>query len=126
MADTIVQKKLSRLIQEELGEILTKAFQGTSGKILTISQVKVTRDLSLAKVYVSVFPDRELEPAIEGLNESGWQYRHQLAGKLRNKVRKIPELRFYADDSFAEADRINRLLDRLDIPPATEEDEATD
>ncbi len=123
MADTIVQKKLSRLIQEEMGQLLSRMQQGKLTAISTVSQVKVTRDLSLAKIYISVFPDAQLEAQVGEMNEKNWELRHALAGRIRNKVRKIPELRFYADDSFSEASRINNLIDQLDIlPESTDED----
>ena len=124
MAESIVQKKLSRLIQEELSQQLTAAQRGKLDTMLTVSQVRVTGDLSLAKVYVSVFPDAKLQETVEGLNSRDWEIRHALAMRIRNKVRKIPELRFYADDSYSEADRINSLIDTLDISPADEESDA--
>ncbi len=123
MSETIVQKKLSRLIQEEMGQILILSQRGRLETMLTLSQVKVTRDLSLAKIYMSVFPDSRMDEVVEELNGKTMEFRHSLAAKIRNKVRKVPELRFYADDSYAEADRMNRLIDGLHIPPATDDEE---
>ncbi|MDP5169195.1 MAG: 30S ribosome-binding factor RbfA [Bacteroidia bacterium] len=125
MAETIVQKKLSRLIQEELSQILSQSQRGKLDAMLTVSQVKVTRDLSLAKIYVSVFPESKLEEQVNSLNGSNWEFRHALGAKIRNKVRKIPELRFYGDDSNAESIRINFLIDSLNITPAEEDEEET-
>lgn len=121
MAESIVQKKLSRLILEELSQMFAAAQRGKLEVLLTVSQVHVTGDLSLAKVYVSTFPDAKLEETIKDLNGRDWEIRHALAAKIRNKVRKIPELRFYADDSFSEASRINQLIEQLDIQPDDEE-----
>lgn len=122
MSETIVQKKLAKLIQQELGPLLSQAHAYTPGALLTVSQVRITADLSLAKAYISVLPDAKLQAAVDALNEQAWAVRHSLAGRIRNKVRKVPDLRFYADDSFVEADRINRLIDQLDIPPDAETD----
>lgn len=113
MAESKVQKKLSKLMQQELSEILQLKQTYMSGVMVTVSQVKVPADLSLSKVYVSVFPDGKLEELVEVLNENSWEIRKSLAGRIKNKVRKIPELRFYEDDSYKEADRISRLLDDL-------------
>lgn len=121
MSETIVQKKLAKLIQQELAGLISREHAYTPGALLTVSKVQVTADLSLAKAYISVLPDGKLETAVSALNDQNWAVRHSLAGRIRNKVRKIPELRFYADDSFIEADRINRLIDQLDIPPDDEE-----
>lgn len=123
MAESIVQKKLSRLIQEELSQMFTLSQRGTLKVMLTVSQTKVTADLSLAKIYISTFPDNKLTETVDDLNERNWEIRHALAAKIRNKVRKIPDIRFYPDDSYSEADKINSLIDTLEIPPEAEEDE---
>lgn len=125
MAESIVQRKLSRLIQEELSQMFTLSQRGKLEVMLTVSQTKVTADLSLAKVYISAFPDNKLKETVDDLNERNWEIRHALAARIKNKVRKIPDVRFYADDSFSEADKINSLIDTLEIQPADEEDEAT-
>ncbi len=113
MSETIVQKKLSKLILNEVGNILSIREKYISNGLITASVVRVTRDLSLAKIYVSVFPDSKLRETVDLLNEKSWEVRYQLAAKIKNKVRKIPELRFYEDDSFKEAERINKLLDKI-------------
>lgn len=122
MAESIVQRKLSRLIQEELSQMFTLSQRGKLEVMLTVSQTKVTADLSLAKVYISAFPDNKLKETVDDLNERNWEIRHALAARIKNKVRKIPDVRFYADDSFSEADKINSLIDTLEIQPADEED----
>ena len=123
MGESIVQKKLGKLIQLELSEILGFKSGFLPQGLLTVSQVRVTADLGLAKVYISFLPDTQLEAAATLLNGHSWEIRKQLAGRIRNKVRKIPELNFYADDSFREADRINQLLDEAmeNVPPEEEE-----
>lgn len=113
MTESKVQKKLSKLMQQELSEILQQKHVYISGTMVTVSEVKVPADLSLAKVYISVLPDAKLEELAEILNTNAWEIRKSLAGRIKNKVRKIPELRFYEDDSYKEADRISRLLDKL-------------
>lgn len=123
MAESIVQKKTAKLIQQELGDIFSHELTYLSGALLTISHVRVPADLGLAKVYVSVLPDHRLEEATNLLNEQSWEVRHALSRRIRNKLRKMPELRFYADDSFKEAQRINQMLDEMEIPSQGEEKE---
>jgi ribosome-binding factor A len=110
MSETIVQKKLAKLIQQELADILRREFSLISGVLITVRLVRVTGDLSLAKVYLSVLPDEQLNAVVDGYNEHAWHIRKALAGKIRNKVRKIPDLRFYGDDSYQVAERIDQLL----------------
>jgi len=113
MSETNVQKKLSKLIKVELSDILSRDLQYVKGVFLTVTLVKVPRDLGLAKIYISTLPDAQLETMVETLNEHDWEIRKALAAKIRNKVRKIPELRFYADDSSQYADNIDKLLKDL-------------
>ncbi len=109
MSETIVQRKLAKLIQRELGTIIDRG-QFLSGAMLTISVVRITRDLSITKVFVSCLPESQLPQAIETLNTEAWQIRKALGQRIRNKVRKIPEIRFYGDDTLQEAERsINYL-----------------
>lgn len=116
MSESVVQKRTAKLIQQELADILSRELTYLSGALLTVSQVRVPPDLGLAKVYVSVLPDTRLEEAATTLNENAWEIRRALSQRIRNKLRKMPELRFYADDSYKEAERINRLLDEIDVP----------
>ena len=110
MSESIVQKKLGERVRRELSHILNRSAT-LKGSMVTISVVRMTADLSIAKVYVSIFPDSHAAQKVEILNENAWDYRHQLAKTIRNEVRKIPELRFLLDDSFQEAEKIERLLD---------------
>ncbi|MEL6652549.1 MAG: 30S ribosome-binding factor RbfA [Bacteroidota bacterium] len=127
MSESIVQKKTAALIQQELSEILSRQLSYVPGILLTVTVVRVVPDLSLAKVYVSTLPDSKLEETVKALRDNSWEVRFALGQRIRNKVRKIPELNFYADDSYAEAERINQLMDRLDIPEADpEEQESND
>jgi len=113
MAESKVQKKLSKLIQQELSELLQQKHVYMYGIMTTVSQVKVPADLSLAKVYIAIFPDAKLEEAVSLFNENAWEIRKSLAARIKNKIRKVPELRFYEDDSYKEADRISRLIDKI-------------
>ncbi|MEO0897040.1 MAG: 30S ribosome-binding factor RbfA [Bacteroidota bacterium] len=123
MPETKVQKKLNKLIQQELSDLLRMEHAYTPGVMLTVSGVRITADFSLAKVFITVFPDQKLEEAVKELNKNSWEVRRSLAARIRNKIRKIPELDFQEDDSFKEADRISRLLDTLDIPEESEDEE---
>ncbi|MEM6628502.1 MAG: 30S ribosome-binding factor RbfA [Bacteroidota bacterium] len=112
MAETIVQRKIAKLIQREVGEIMDRG-KFFPGAMLTLSVVRITRDLSIAKLYVSSLPEQKLDSAVQTLNEEAWQIRKLLAQRIRNKVRKIPELRFFGDDTLQEVDRIEKLLDEV-------------
>jgi ribosome-binding factor A len=109
--DSLRQNKVSRLIQKELALF----FQAESrtyfqGKIITVTQVRISPDLSLAKVYVSIFPLLEKEDFLPVITQHTKIIRNGLSQKIRHQVRIIPELVFYRDDSIEYADRIDKLL----------------
>lgn len=118
------QQKFSRLIQKELGAIFqqdTKSLFG--GAFITVSGVNVSPDLGIATVYLSLTLTKKPQLILEEIREKGKQIRSMLAGKIRNQVRIIPELRFFADETLLEAEKMDKLIASLHIPPATEEDE---
>lgn len=123
MSESIVQKKTARLIQQELSELLGRNYPGIEATILTVSVVRISPDLGLAKVFISVLPDALLEETVRFLNEEVYEVRHRLSQRIRNKMRRVPDLMFHMDDSFREADRINKLMDELEIPTGQEGEE---
>jgi ribosome-binding factor A len=105
------QNKISKQLQKDLSEILNQhAKQLATGKMLTVTKVRVTADLSIAKSYVSVFPSSDAENIIKNLNTHVNQLRHELAQKIRHQVRKIPEIKFFLDDSMDYIQNIDNLL----------------
>lgn len=82
----------------------------THGVIVSVSNVRVTPDLSLARVYISVFPSGKGAEIIENINKSSKSIRYELAQKVRYQLRKTPELSFYLDDSLDYIERIDSLL----------------
>ncbi len=105
------QNKISKQLQKDLSEILNKfTKQLANGKMLTVTKVRVTADLGLAKTYVSVFPSTDAGTVINNLNYNVSHIRHELAQKIRHQVRKIPELKFFLDDSMDYIQNIDNLL----------------
>ena len=94
--ETQRQKKIAGLIQEDLADILRRAAVdgGLGGVILSVSKVSVTSDLSIAKVYVSIFPVKEAVPLLNGIKAGQVQIRHELARRTRHQLRRVPELLF--------------------------------
>ena len=104
-------KKVSRLLQKELADIFQRENKNIlPGKMITVTVVRVSSDLSLAKVYLSVFPKEKDEDYIKLFNEYKNPLRNELGHRIRNQVRKIPELAFYLDDTLDYIDNIDRLL----------------
>lgn len=109
--DSTRQLKFSRLIQKELAEIFQLEMKGKFGAIMiTVTQVRVSPDLGVAKVYVSLFPVKEKGKVLEIIRKNTHEIRGLLGKRIRHQARIIPELIFYVDDSLDYAERIDQLL----------------
>lgn len=109
--ESVRQQKVSRLLQKEIGLIFQSECQHMAqGNIVSVTVVRVTPDLSFARVYVSLFPTKEPKQIVESFNENLKEITRPLYNKIRNQFRKMPEIRFYYDDSLDYADRINQIL----------------
>lgn len=123
MSESKRQLKFSKLIQEEISDIYQRRFQGSfAGSLVTISGVEMSPDLSFAKIFVSVFPSAETGTVMEKLNEDKSQIRGDLGRRIGKNVRIIPEIAFFSDATAEEADRIDKIIDDLVIPPKEDQD----
>ncbi len=105
------QKKVARLIQKELAEILLHhSGELAPGKMISVTTVRVSPDLSLAKTWISIFPSDKSEEILEGLRARVPRIRYELGQKVRNQLRIVPEIAFFVDDSNDYIDKISNLL----------------
>tara|TARA_B100000579_G_C22507755_1_gene700013 strand:- start:179 stop:520 length:342 start_codon:yes stop_codon:yes gene_type:complete len=105
------QKKVARLIQKDLSTIfLQESKQYYKGVMITITHVFVSKDLSLAKVYLSLFPEKEKSTIFKDIKSKANNIKHQLSVLLKNQMRKTPDLNFYIDNSFDHYETINKIL----------------
>ncbi len=105
------KEKLGRQLQKDLGEIIDAASaQLLKGTMVTVLEVDVTPDLGLAKVYLSFLNSKDKQADLDVLVENQQTIRHYLAQKLKDQMRKIPELMFYLDERIDRAERIEELL----------------
>ncbi len=110
---SIRTERLSSVIKKDLGQILQRNHQ-PSGTFITVTQVRMTEDLSIAKVYLSVFsPNREVESVYKYIDDHQDEIRYELAAKIKNQVRRIPELLFYEDDTAEYVNKIENLFDKV-------------
>ena len=112
------QKKIAGIIQKDLVDVLQRAASdgGLTGVIISVSKVSVTVDLSIAKVYLSIFPDKEAKELLEGICSNTALIRHELAQRTRHQLRRMPTLEFFNDDSLEYIDNIERSLKGEDNP----------
>ena len=108
--ETTRQQKIARLIQKELSEIFRLETAKIGNVIVSVSTVRVSPDLSIAKAYLSVFPSNKGEEIVANTNKNSKSIRYDLAQKVRFQLRKTPELAFYLDDSVDYIEHIDNLL----------------
>lgn len=106
------QKKIAGILQQDLVDVLQRAASegGMKGIIISVSKVSVTVDLSIAKVYLSIFPNKEAGELLKGIRSNTPLIRHELAQRTRHQLRRMPTLEFFIDDSLEYIDNIERSL----------------
>ena len=112
------QKKIAGILQQDLVEVLQGAATsgGLKGVIISVSKVSVTVDLSIAKVYLSIFPNKGAQELLEGIRSNTALIRHELSQRTRHQLRRMPQLEFFIDDSLEYIDGIERSLKGKDNP----------
>lgn len=104
------QSKIARLIQKELSEIFLAQAKSMNGVLISVTAARISPDLSIARVYISVFPSDRSDEIVKNLNNNMRSIRYELGGRLRHQLRIIPELKFFVDDSLDYLERIDELL----------------
>lgn len=123
MAGSTRQQKFGRLIQKELSDVFQRDKKGIlENTLITIADVKMSADLGVAKVFISMMLAKNKEKTLENLNLHKREIRRALGEKIGKQVRVIPELIFVIDEVEENAQRIEDLIKNLNIPPATKEE----
>ena len=97
-------------MQKELGEIFLLQTKAMPGVLISVSEVRVSADLSIAKAYLSIFPSEKGKKIIQAITENTKSIRFDLGQRVRSQLRKIPELQFFLDESIDYLENIDKLL----------------
>lgn len=108
--ETTRQQKINRLIQKELSEIFLLQTKAMPGILVSVSGVRISPDLGIAKAYLSIFPSEKGKELLENIKTNTKAIRYDLGQRLGKQLRIIPELVFYIDDSLDYLENIDRLL----------------
>jgi len=116
--ETPRQMKINTLIQHEIAYLIQDAIRksNTPNLMVSVTKVKVVPDISIAKVYISIFPKDKVEMYIENLEKNKNQLRHDLSQILKSQLRKVPELNFYLDESLDYIEKIDKELTNGENP----------
>ena len=116
--ETPRQMKINTVIQHEIAYLIQDAIRksNTPNLMVSVTKVKVVPDISIAKVYISIFPKDKVDMYIENLKTNKNQLRHDLSQKLKSQLRKVPELNFYLDESLDYIEKIDKELTNGENP----------
>lgn len=108
--ETTRQNKISRLLQKELSDIFLLQAKSMPGMLISVSAVRISPDLSVARAYLSIFPSEKAEETVKNINGNMKSIRYELGTRVRHQLRIIPELKFFVDDSLDYLEKIDELL----------------
>ena len=124
MSSTVRQQKFAKLIQKELSDIFLRDKRGVlDNAFISIAEVKVSPDLGVAKIYLSMLLAKDKPAILKKLELHKKEIRKALGDRIRNQARIIPELAFFIDEVEENALRMDEIIKNLNIPPATEDKE---
>ena len=103
-------QKIERQIQKDLSEIFLGQTKLMHGVMVSVTNVRVSPDLSIAKAYLSIFPTEKGKEIIENIQSNKKSIRYELGVRIGKQIRRIPELAFFLDDSIDYLEKIDQLL----------------
>lgn len=108
------QKQIGGLIQEEINGIFQRmGLSIVDGAMISISSVKVTPDLLEARIYLSLFNTQAKEALLKKVEERAWEIKRELAARVKNQLRRIPELKFFLDDTLDHVFKMEELFKQI-------------
>lgn len=116
--ETNRQKKIGGVLQQDLVDILQGEIRKNAipNLVISVSKVAVTTDLSIANVYLSIFPSDKAAETLAAIKSNGPLIKHDLAQRVKQQLRKVPNLHFFLDDSLEYIAQIDRALSGADNP----------
>lgn len=104
------QQKIARLIQKDLSDIFLRYAKALGGVLVSVSEVRVSPDLSIAHAYLSIYPQARVQETLQKIEEDHGKIRGELGSLERHQLRIIPELHFHLDETIDRLERIDELL----------------
>jgi ribosome-binding factor A len=118
------QQKVARQLQKDLSEIFQREVPHLfNGAFITVTSVRMSPDLSVARVYLSFLATKNKDMLLETIREHSRTLRQHLGERVRHQLRIVPDLTYFIDDTAEYAEKMDKLFAGLDIPPAPEEDD---
>jgi len=114
MEESKRQKQVAGLIQEDMNDIFRRLGLGMiDGGMISISSVKITPDLLEARIYLSFFQVKDAAETMKKIEDRAWEVKKELASRVRQQLRRIPELRFFKDDTLDHVFKMENLFKEI-------------
>jgi len=114
MQESKRQKQIAGLLNEELNDIFRRiGLNMIDGGMVSIAAVKITPDLLEARIYVSLFQVKDPKLILKKFEERSWEIKKELAARIKQQLRRIPELKFFVDDTLEQAFKMEELLKEI-------------
>lgn len=118
------QQKFAGVIQQDLAEIFQReGMNFLPNTLVTITKVRVTPDLALARVFLSFFNNENTSLALNTVKAHASEIRYKLGARIKNQVRIVPQLEFFVDDTNAYVEKMDRLFDQIAKEPRQPDEE---
>jgi ribosome-binding factor A len=114
MQESKRQKQVAALIQEEMTNIFQRlGFNTMDGGLVSISSVKITPDLLESRIYLSLFQVQDPNQTLKKIEERSWEFKKELALRVKNQLRRIPEIKFFLDDTLDHVFKMEELFKQI-------------
>ncbi|MHB8207728.1 30S ribosome-binding factor RbfA [Mucilaginibacter sp.] len=118
------QQKFAGVIQEDLAAILQRESSSyLPNTMVTITKVRVTPDLAIARVFLSFFSNNNTQLALQTIKQHASEIRYKLGSRIKDQVRVIPQLEFFIDDTSEYVDRMDKIFDKISKEERQKEEE---
>lgn len=117
MQESKRQKQIAGLLNEELNDIFRRlGLNMVDGGMVSITNVKITPDLLEARVYLSLFQVKDAKEVMKKIEDRGWDIKRELAGRVKQQLRRIPEIKYFQDDTLDHVFKMEELLKQISNP----------
>jgi ribosome-binding factor A len=114
MQESKRQKQVAALIQEEMTNIFQRlGFNTMDGGLVSISSVKITPDLLESRIYLSLFQVQDQNQTLKKIEDRSWEFKKELALRVKNQLRRIPEIKFFIDDTLDHVFKMEELFKQI-------------
>jgi len=118
------QKQIGGLIQEEINTIFQRlGLSFINGGMVSVSSVKVTPDLLEVRIYLSIFQAADKKEVLKKIDDRHWEIKKELAARIKHQLRRIPELKFFLDDTLDHVFKIEEILNKIKSDEAKDPDD---